>query len=147
MQEPNISWYLVNDDGEEIPTQDFYLGDYKYGEYIDFNIRLWNNRWGEEDIEDAKDIIFELEFFNLEDSIILDDIVITENELEIDFFKEANKIKARLKNNLSGKKHSIIDDENSSNYTDVNVSIFVREGLSRSLKQMILGVDYSRGDM
>lgn len=146
MNEPNISWYILNENNEELPPEDFYAGNYKYGEYLDLDIRLWNNRWGDEDIQSAKNIIFEISFANIEDSIMFRQLEVKEHGIPLKGFEDGNTMKFRLKKELSGSKHSMNESENIKNFVDINLQILVEHGLKRSIKNMIVSVDYDRGD-
>lgn len=146
MISPNITWYIIDDQGNEVPTDNHYAGNYKYNQTLNTRIRVWNNRWGDSDVQTAKNISLEIEFFNKEDSIMLDKIEVVEDGIELEGYRINNMMRYSLKGELSGNKHSPNESENYKNYIDIDINLRIEEGLSRSLKNMIVRLDYDRSD-
>lgn len=73
MKTPRISWYAKMDYGDIFqPKSSIYAGTYLIGETIDINIQLWNNRYGETDVESLTNFNLLMYFKDFEDSSLLD---------------------------------------------------------------------------
>ena len=68
--EPIISWY-IQDDNEYAQYDNYYLGAFNYQEKIILNIQVWNNRYGEDEVDSIDNAKLLLYFNNAEDVFIL----------------------------------------------------------------------------
>ena len=75
MANPKITWQ-VYEDGEDyneyIPVRNYTEeGSFTSGEYINKQIRVWNNYYGSTDVDDAKNCNLVLAFKSYEDNFLL----------------------------------------------------------------------------
>lgn len=146
MSKPQISWYILEEDDTENPTDDYYAGNYDWEDTVDLDIRIWNNRWGDEDVNNARDIVLELKFFYNEQNKLLKNIEIEEEGQKLEVQVLENIAKTKIKKTLSGRKHSLNEYENEDNYVDINIKIPIEENTRPEVKNMILTLDYERSE-
>lgn len=73
MAKPKVSWYAkkLSDEKYSVDSR-FYAGKYTDNDQIVIDIQLWNNRWGNETVDDLKDYDICFFFDRIEDSALLD---------------------------------------------------------------------------
>lgn len=120
MAKPKLTWYTkLIEDTEYEAGQRFYAGTYMGDDPIMLQIHLWNNRYGEKDVDDLTN--FELEFYfdKEEDSALIDccSVSITGQE-DTSIKKIGNRGIIQLSNALtiSGKANDGEPDKDTSNY-------------------------------
>ena len=73
MGEPKIQWYVKDKTDEEyIPKREYFAGGYNPEKEIEFDIRIWNNRYNNESVENIENPLVNIYFESLEDSILLE---------------------------------------------------------------------------
>jgi hypothetical protein len=71
MNSPQITWYIVEPDNSLVPYDDFYAGSYRPSETVELNLQVWNNRWGQENVQNAVSCRLAIYFDTIEDSALL----------------------------------------------------------------------------
>lgn len=83
MNQPNITWRIkkyASEDYEE--TENFYAGSFD-NKYLAFELEIWNNRYGTQQVEDLEDFSLEFVFDHVEDSALIKYFTFTFNNEEI----------------------------------------------------------------
>lgn len=71
MKGPQISWFIKEPDNTLAPYQEYYAGSYRPSESMFIQVQVWNNRWGQEKVENAIGARLSIFFDTIEDSAIL----------------------------------------------------------------------------
>lgn len=149
MQSPKVSWTIL----EEIDAENYEYIQYKNyteegsfipGDYITKKIRVWNNRYGTEDVADIKNAQLIIAFKNYEDSYLLrlisleiDGIII--DRLDTDGELEKGSI---FLGDISGAANSG-SDGHTSNYKNITFNIGpIPSNIRNELKSMYFYLDY-----
>ena len=146
MNSPRISWEIR----EEFEKDEFEYTQYKSyteegsfipGDYIEKELRVWNNHSGSEDVQDALDCSLIIAFKNFEDSFLLNMITVyvdsVEKPVEIDIDKGVVSI-----GSLSGVANAGIKD-NSSNFKNLKIIIGpIPSNIKSELKSMYFYLEY-----
>lgn len=145
MQAPNITWYLYQDKISEYIDKECYAGNYhSYEDKIEMSFQLWNNKWGEEELEKVPASSRVVIGFNtLEDSKLLELC-----EISIDG-KSFNKLEIYdnvgylpLDRELSGASNDG-SDARTDNYAILTIRFDIGNSvLKNGLKSMYLDLQY-----
>lgn len=143
MERPNISWYLI-DNGDQIQTDEYYLGSFNSSDEIRLKVQIWNNRYGTKSVESIRDAKLAIYFETLDDGAIL-------NYCEIDV-EQSGAIKPDISINkvlvsiggLNGSANNGLDgDKNKTHFKNVEI-IFknLPSNLKEGLKNMYLDIEF-----
>lgn len=93
MDKPVLTWYtkMGSDKSYSDASTGLYAGTYTGEKPVSINIQLWNNRWGEEDVEDLKDFSIKFSFKDTEDSSLLGFCSVIVNDTDIRELKKTGR--------------------------------------------------------
>ena len=137
MELPQITWYAKLTSEENFKQTDLvYAGAITPNNYLTVDIQLWNNRWGESDVETLSDFNILMYFQDVEDSALLENCSIFYNGAEVDIEIENKKalVKFAKAPILSGKANdgSSLNEDNSGNFISLQ---FIFTTSSQRLKE------------
>ena len=93
MDQPKITYHLLNADDTYTKQSSVYAGTYTGNEAIEINLRIWNNYRGTEDIEDLENFSIVARFLTEEDNALLRYISLSiTDEIEIPSIIENNAL-------------------------------------------------------
>ena len=73
LDEPKISWLVkCPEDKEYSQDENFYAGSYNKRTDLELDFVIWNNKYGEEKVQDLKSFCITVSFETLEDSSLLE---------------------------------------------------------------------------
>lgn len=145
METPKLSWYLVNQDTYSNIEQECYAGNFSFGSStVEIKLELWNNRWGDTDVEDISETSnLVLGFSTFEDSKLLELC-----KVKIDGFGYLspnllmNKGYIPLGKVLSGKSNDGGDDA-TQNFIQISILFDITDvTLKDGLKSLYLDLEY-----
>ena len=149
MQSPKVSWTVL----EEIDTENYEYVQYKNyteegsfipGDFITKKIRVWNNRYGVEDVEDIKNAQLIIAFKNYEDNYLLKLLSFEIDGLAIDqVFTDGELDKGSIPiGNISGAANSGSDGQ-TSNYKTITFKIGpIPSNIRNELKSIYFYLEY-----
>lgn len=142
MKTPIISWYIKDND-DYIQDDEFYYGSVNPGLGVSLTIQVWNNRYGQSEVQSISNARLAIYFENAEDSILLNYCTVRINEEIVSGIqKELNRLTVPL-GTLSGEANSGLDNSNNKlNFKNVDI-IFsdLPQNLKSGLKSMYLDID------
>ena len=98
MDQPKITYHLLNADDTYTKQSSVYAGTYTGNEAIEINLQIWNNYRGTEDIEDLENFSIVARFLTEEDNALLRYISLSiTDEIEIPSIIENNALIKLLK--------------------------------------------------
>ena len=138
--EPIISWY-IQDDNEYAQYDNYYLGAFNYQEKIILNIQVWNNRYGEDEVDSIDNAKLLLYFNNAEDVFILNYSKIYVAGTPIKPTIEIDRGYANI-GKLSGSINDGLDTtKNKNNFKDIQIVFSnLPANLRQGLKEMFLDI-------
>ena len=143
MNQPSISWYIKEDD-DYIQDNDYYLGSFSSSSDILMKIQVWNNRYGNESVEDIENARLSIYFDTVEDSSLLQYCTISINNDE--FIKPEIYLNRATINigTLLGTFNSGMDNEkNIDDYKNIIVKFSnMPTNLKNGLKNLFLDIEF-----
>lgn len=143
MNQPSISWYIKEDD-DYVQDNDYYLGSFSSSSDILIKIQVWNNRYGNESVEDIENARLSIYFDTVEDSSLLQYCTISINNDE--FIKPEIYLNRATINigTLLGTFNSGMDNEkNIDNYKNIIVKFSnMPTNLKNGLKNLFLDIEF-----
>jgi hypothetical protein len=142
MNDPQISWYIVEADSSVVPRNEYYAGSCTPGETVEINIQVWNNRWGSDTVASAQGSKLAVYFDSIEDSYLLNLCQIKVDDEPYAFLRvEADKGYVDLPRELSG-----AANDGSMTNVDNYMNILFKfgptdKGLRNSLKNLFLSLE------
>ena len=146
MNDVDISWYIkeqTEEESEYTLYTEYYAGSCSSNKDLYIDIRVWNNRWGNEDVKDAKNTKLIISFAYAEDSVLLE---LCEIKIGNGIFKkidntEFNRGIINLETIYGNKNNG--DKKNTDNYKDIFIKFTnIPENLQDGLKTMFLDIQY-----
>ena len=146
MRDPQVSWYIIENESVELIDKEHFAGAYSPSNIeATFEMQVWNNKWGTEDVADIDNPVLVLMFDTIEDSKLLEycKVKIDNNpfrELEI----YDNKATLPLDRLLAGKanKGSASD---STNYARITIKFGpITHGMKNGLKSLLVDIQYNK---
>lgn len=122
---PILTWHVkLPSETEYAPTSEKYLGTASSVKELEVSLRLWNNRYGTEDVSDLKSFAVRLSFSCVEDSALLKYCSLKLNSVPLDGQLVGGHMIYALPNGvwLSGKANNGISADNTANYKDFILS-------------------------
>lgn len=143
MNQPSISWYIKEDD-DYVQDNDYYLGSFSSSSDILIKIQVWNNRYGNESVEDIENARLSIYFDTVEDSSLLQYCTISINNDE--FIKPEIYLNRATINigTLLGTFNSGMDNEkNIDNYKNIIIKFSnMPTNLKNGLKNLFLDIEF-----
>jgi len=121
MDQPKLIWYVQIDEENKYAAEDEkYVGTYSLYSPIVVYLRLWNNRYGSEDVEDLKNFALRLSFDCYEDSVLLPycTMFLGTEEIPASVAGKNAIFSIPRSKYVSGKKNNGVEAENKENYLD-----------------------------
>ena len=142
MSSPQIEWF-IQQDGSLSPEEQYYTGSYRPGELLSTNICIWNNRWGQESVDNINSAKLAITFDTVEDSFLLGLCKIKINDQEQQpLIIEGQKGYISL-GNLSGFANNGSLSDNPDNFCMINLTFGpVPSNLQNGLKNMLLNLEF-----
>jgi hypothetical protein len=70
---PQVEWFVIESDNSVVPHQEYFAGSYRPSDTVMFNLQVWNNRWGMENVDNvSSSSMIKVFFDHLEDKQLLD---------------------------------------------------------------------------
>lgn len=143
MNQPSISWYIKEDD-DYIQDNDYYLGSFSSSSDILMKVQVWNNRYGNESVEDIENARLSIYFDTVEDSSLLQYCTISINNDE--FIQPEIYLNRATINigTLLGTFNSGMDNEkNIGNYKNIIIKFSnMPTNLKNGLKNLFLDIEF-----
>lgn len=137
---PNIMWY-IKEDSVLTPYEEYYAGSYAPGSTLEFNVQVWNNRFGTSDAGDAYNPRLIMFFDSIENSSLLKYCSVTVDGSQLSMVTELNKGRVDFGRILSGKANS--SGVSKDNYCDIKINIGpIPNGLRNELKNLYIDIEY-----
>lgn len=146
MKEPQISWYINENNSINLIDGEHYAGAYSPSNIeAVFEMQVWNNRWGTEDISDIENPILVLMFNTIEDSALLKYCQV---RVDNNPFKELEVLEDRatlpLGRPLSGKSNKGTS-MNSNNYSQITIKFGpISHNMKNGLKSLLVDLQYNK---
>lgn len=143
MDRPNISWYLI-DDGEQVQTDEYYLGSFNSSDEIKLNVQVWNNRYGIKSIESIRDAKLSIYFETIDDGAILNYCEINvENSGPIKPDIAVNKVLVNIGELDGSANNGIEGDKNKTHFKNIEITFKnLPSNLKEGLKNMYLDIEF-----
>lgn len=145
MDQPKITYHLLNADDTYTKQSSVYAGTYTGNEAIEVNLRIWNNYRGTEDIEDLENFSIVVRFLTEEDNALLRYISLSiTDEIEIPSIIENNALIGTFIDpvTLSGKANTG-SEEYTQNYIPITVTFNPAPGAylkDHDLKSLVIEI-------
>jgi hypothetical protein len=140
LNRPNIMYY-IKEDSVLTPYEEYYAGSYAPGSTVNFEVQIWNNRFGTTDVGDAYNPRVILFFDSIENTVLLNYCTVTVDGSQLPIVMELDKGRIDIGRNLSGKANSASASKD--NFTDVQVKIGpLPSGLRNELKNLFIDIEY-----
>lgn len=143
MKDPQISWYIKENEDATFIDKEVYMGSYNSSNIeAVFNVQLWNNKWGSEDVKNLDNFSIAIFFDTIEDNVLL-----SRCEVKVDngsYQKPeivGSKGIIRVNKTISGSKNN--GTLNANNYLDLSIRINPITGdMKNGLKNIIIDLQY-----
>lgn len=141
---PIISWHVLENDVFN-EKEEYYLGNFEPLETVSFNLQLWNNKYGNENVDDIDNAKLSIKFEKLDDFILLNYCTVYINGVKESIDKVLEDKALVNIGFLSGEKNNGLDEAfNEYNFKDIklifeNIPTTIRQGL----KNIFLDVEYN----
>lgn len=142
MNNAKITWY-IKEDSDYIQDNDYYLGSYSPDTNLDFEVQVWNNRYGNNLVNSIADARLAIYFDSAEDSLLLDYCYVSING---NSFQKISKIFNKGVVDLgllSGSSNNGVESlDNINNYKNIAVSFRdFPSTLKNGIKNMYLDIE------
>jgi len=130
IKQPVLTWYVkMPKEIEYTPADEKYLGTASSLKELEVSLRLWNNRYGQEEVPDLKHFALRLSFGSLEDTSLLQFCSMRMNGIPLSgqitsgrlLFVPASGVQ------ISGKANNGLTADNAANYKDFVLTIKIPE--------------------
>lgn len=146
MRDPQISWYILENESVELIDKEHFAGAYSPSNLeATFEMQVWNNKWGTEDVADIDNPVLVLMFDTIEDSRLLD---LCRVKIDNNPYKELeiydNKATIPLNRLLAGKlnKGTVSD---SMNYAKISIKFGpITHGMKNGLKSLLVDLQFNK---
>lgn len=142
MDNPQLSWYVV-EDSSPVPYEEYYAGSYRPDDTLLITMQVWNNRWGQADVNDISNGNLVVFFDTLEDASLLDlcSVKIDSNDY-VPLTVTSGRGRVSLGRVLSGKSNTG-SSTSTGNYAVITLQFGpVTSGLRNSLKNLFLDIEF-----
>jgi len=146
LKEPQISWYITENESVNLIDGEHYAGAYRPSNIeATFEMQVWNNKWGTEDISDVENPVLVLMFDTLEDCTLLQFCKV---RIDNSPFKELeildNKGILPLNRPLSGKANKGTSSD-SNNYSKITIKFGpIYYGMKNGLKSLLVDLQFNK---
>ena len=123
MSKPNITWYVKNFNDEYVSNDAYYAGSY-VDKPIVIPLRIWNNRYGTEDVDTVSTLKLNLYFDCIEDNALLPYISVSTASIGGTTSIVNNVLTVTFMNavSISGKKNDGTEKNGYDNYVDITIA-------------------------
>lgn len=143
MKDPQISWYIKENEDVTFIDREIYMGSYNSSNIeAVFNVQLWNNKWGDEDVKNLENFSIAISFDTIEDNVLLNRCEVKVDKggyqkLEI----VGSKGIVKVDRVISGMRNS--GNLNANNYLDLSIRISPITGdMKNGLKNIVIDLQY-----
>lgn len=146
MKEPQISWYIIENESVNLIDGEHYAGAYSPSNIeATFEIQVWNNKWGRDDIPDVENPILVLMFDTIEDRTLLQYCKV---RIDNGPFKELEVLEDRatlpLYRPLSGKSNKGTSSD-ANNYAQITIKFGpISYGMKNGLKSLLVDLQFNK---
>lgn len=143
MKDPQISWYIKENEDVTFIDKEIYMGSYNSSNMeAVFNVQLWNNKWGDEDVKNLENFSIVIFFDTIEDNALL-----SRCEVKVDnggYQKPemiGSKGMIKVDRIVSGMRNN--GTLNANNYLDLSIRISPITGdMKNGLKNIVVDLQY-----
>lgn len=143
MEQASISWYIKEDD-DYVQDNDYYLGSFSSLMDITLNVQVWNNRYGNETVENVDNARLSIYFDTVEDSSLLQYCTVSINNNE--FTKPSitlNRAVIEIGDLYGTYNNGLEDTSNSNNYKNLSIKFSkMPSNLKNGLKNLFLDIEF-----
>ena len=135
MDQPKLTWYVqLTEENKYSAEDEKYIGTYSLYSPIIAYLRLWNNRYGSEEVESLRNFALRLSFDSYEDSVFLPfcTMFVGTEELPANVAGKYALFTIPRTKSISGKKNNGNESENKENYLDFTLKFRVDDKTARS---------------
>ena len=133
MDNPKITYHVLNTDNIYTKQDSVYAGTYTGDEPLEVTLRIWNNFCGTEDIQDLENFNLVLKFLTEEDNALLKHIkIIADNDILDPILEDNAAIFTFTESHILRGYANTGSDQYNSNY--INVVVLFDPGVNAYLK-------------
>jgi hypothetical protein len=144
MASPEITWF-IKQDGALVPEDEFYAGSYTPNDTMSVPIQVWNNRWGQTDVDAATTPKLSISFATYEDYALLNLMSATVDGQKAPITISGVKGYIQLKTLYGTANNGSADMQ--SNYCDIVLTMGpVTANLQNGLKNMFINLEFDSVD-
>lgn len=143
MDKPLISWYIKEDE-DYIQDNEYYLGSYSSEEDIIINVQVWNNRYGNSDVENIEEGRLAVYFDTIEDSSLLQYCSVSINNGEyITPTIDINRAIVTIGDLYGNYNNGLEDSSNENNFKNLKIKFSkLPTNLKNGLKNLFLDIEF-----
>lgn len=142
MKDPQISWYVLEDE-TFVPYEEYYAGSYRPDDVIEVVMNVWNNRWGQEVVKDVQQGRIAVYFDTIEDSYLLNLCSVSIDDGEFKALNiTSNRGRINLGRGLSGEVN-VGSSTAKDNYAKITLRFGpITDGIRNSLKNLYVDIEF-----
>jgi len=142
MKKPQISWYVLEDENL-VPYEEYYAGSFRSDDVIEITLHVWNNRWGQEQVQNVEQGRLALYFDTIEDSFLLNLCSVSIDDGDFQSLNiSSNRGRISLGRILSGEPN-LGSSTSRNNYAKIVLRFGpITDGIRNSLKNLYLDIEY-----
>lgn len=146
MRDPQISWYVLENESVELIDKEHFAGAFSPSNIeATFEMQVWNNKWGTEDVADIDNPVLVLMFDTIEDSKLLEycKVRIDNNPFkELEIYND--KATIPMNRILSGRSNKGSASD-STNYSQITIKFGpITHGMQNGLKGLLVDIQYNK---
>lgn len=143
MNQPNISWH-IKEGSDSIQENEYYLGSYSSTEDIELNIQVWNNKYGQTEVESIDNARLSIFFDAYEDNSLLNYCKVSIDDSAASSLNiEANKGTISIGELAGYANNGAESDRNKNNFKNIQVVFSgMPHNLKKGLKNMFLDIEF-----
>ncbi len=143
MKDPQISWYIKENEVVTFIDREIYMGSYNSSNIeAVFNVQLWYNKWGDEDVKNLENFSIAISFDTIEDNALLNRCEVKVDKggyQKLDIVGSKGIVK--VDRVISGMRNS--GNLNANNYLDLSIRISPITGdMKNGLKNIVIDLQY-----
>lgn len=142
MSLPKITWHILEEE-DYVQDNEYYLGSFNTNDTISFEVQVWNNRYGQNNVDSINDAMLALYFENIEDTVLLNYCKVSVDNsafepLDIEVERGVINI-GRL---YGGSNNGIANESTKHNYKNIKIEFSnLPYNLKNNLKNMFLDIE------
>ena len=142
MSLPKITWHILEEE-DYVQENEYYLGSFNTNDTISFEVQVWNNRYGQNNVDSIDNATLALYFENIEDSVLLNycKVSVDSSSFEpLDIEVERGTI--NIGKLYGGSNNGIANESTKYNYKNIKIEFKnLPYNLKNNLKNMFLDIE------